>query len=1682
MKKNLLSLVLTGFFFLSFVFLSPSIINARNAEESVHRIYTMFDDDTCEIKTLPYTENFDNFSSFPGCWKTAGGTKPTFNINVNNSKSLPNSITMSSTNGNCILVFPALSQGIEAKDVLVKYNFKANRIDCILEIGVMTDPADATTFEPLDKAVNMVANQWGEQVAYLNNYTGNGKFIAFKVANNSISNFLDDIRLEILPDCFPVENLKTAGIGTNAISLNWEIRDKEINDFIVKYKVKGSSSWIDTKDVTGTSTFINGLTSGETYIFEVSSICTEFASDPKEIEVKTVCYPSGDDCLTSFCMAPNIVRATNITTTTADISWVLEGDASSFEMEYKTSSSSIWINEDGVFGNNHTLANLLPATTYNVRMKTVCGISSSTNWKEINFTTPAESIVCEIINTLPYVEKFDTYFSTGVYLECWERFTTAINQPATTIISGTYNSGTTGLSFPTASQAYNMAILPKIDDLISISDLEMTFSIKTRDTSMGRFIVGVLEDPNYVYSFEPVDTARATLYYVWESTIISFKNYTGNGKYIALMWKNSSSAFLVDDIEIRYNSSLCVTPTDFAIDNITPNSVAFSWTDEKNSNWKVACMPGDAPAVWSNAQSFTAITTGTINGLLPATKYTLHLIADCDGETSRTVTLSFTTACEEIGAGTLPYMELFDTYGTWNYATSFPTCWSRLSSTAPFIAGTHYYSSPGGLFFDYRETSLDPLVAITGKINSNVSNLLLTFKLRGSISNYNFAVGVMTDPTDISTFTLVDTVFVENSNSWEDKVVSFKQYQGLGQYIAFKAGSPEFGTCSFWMDNVIINDVGDCAAPDVIKIATVTSSEASISWRENGDATRWIIAYGVLGFNPNNNEGDTVSSLENRYIIPNLISNTDYEVYIKADCGDGNLSMWSLLSATFKTKLHAIIPPYFCDFEDDYESETWGLINANQTNQWYYGTATNNGGTKALYISNDNGVNNEYTVNSPSYVYAVKTFFFNYQGTYEIDFDWKANGYSHQDLLRVFIVPDIVVLHAGDANGMPMAINNTPEGWIAIDKEPLSGRNTWQHIHSKINVTNIGFYNLVFFWKNSNSNAGSQSPAAIDNVSVIFISCPEPEDITAKITATTATVQWKEVRIAENWEIQYGQEGFALGTGTSVYPTENTTYEITGLSPNTSYDLYVRSLCSVGDTSVWSKKLSFTTLCQIASTQLPHFENFDSYTGDVIIPNTKRDVIPTCWFASKTGTSAFPYIANWGTNSYISSPYALDFGYTTGSYNLAIMPEMSPDIDINSLKLSFWVKTQNGPGVFSIGLIDEPLADSTFSVIESWQGITNQWKLFTTYLTDFVGTGKHLAFKWEGGTYNSLSLDDVTISLITASDTCTRPHDLLVSNVAVESADVSWSAGNATSWEIAYKEASESAYSTPVVCNSANHSLTDLIGETDYDVRIRTTCDDGKTSVWVVSHFTTAEIPHVYTITPTAGANGTTSPSEAVSINRGNDTTFTFIPDQGYEVEQVIINNVAQGAISSYRFTNVQENYTIYVSFKAAEVIPDSVTITATTGLHGTISPIGVVKIAKGEDQTFVFTPDSLYKVKFVKLNGDSVDYRTTYTMTNVQNDATIHVEFESTNIGIPQYLLDQTVLVYPNPVQDYVKVRLNTAFEQIEITNLLGQVIYNAIVNASEFEIKTTDYKSGIYFIRLQGEQGVVTKKFVKE
>ena len=159
----------------------------------------------------------------------------------------------------------------------------------------------------------------------------------------------------------------------------------------------------------------------------------------------------------------------------------------------------------------------------------------------------------------------------------------------------------------------------------------------------------------------------------------------------------------------------------------------------------------------------------------------------------------------------------------------------------------------------------------------------------------------------------------------------------------------------------------------------------------------------------------------------------------------------------------------------------WTFVGSDLTNTWKIGTAAANGTGRGLYISNDNGTTNAYTITSPASVFVYTTLWLD-TGSYSSSFDWRCQGESTYDYLRAALVPDNIMLTS--STSLPTGWSNTalPTGAIALDGgQKLNLSSSWTTKSTEVNITQAGWYRLVFFWRNDNS-VGNMPPAGIDNV------------------------------------------------------------------------------------------------------------------------------------------------------------------------------------------------------------------------------------------------------------------------------------------------------------------------------------------------------------------------------------------------------------------------------------------------------------------------------------------------------------------------------------------------------------------------------------------------------------------------
>ena len=185
--------------------------------------------------------------------------------------------------------------------------------------------------------------------------------------------------------------------------------------------------------------------------------------------------------------------------------------------------------------------------------------------------------------------------------------------------------------------------------------------------------------------------------------------------------------------------------------------------------------------------------------------------------------------------------------------------------------------------------------------------------------------------------------------------------------------------------------------------------------------------------------------------------------------------------------------------------------------------------------------------------------------------------------------------------------------------------------------------------------------------------------------------------------------------------------------------------------------------------------------------------------------------------------------------------------------------------------------------------------------------------------------------------------------------------------------------------------------------------------------------PSYWTIEASAGSGGGIDPEGDVFVPDGGDQRFDFDPDRGYEIDRVRVDGDSERVRSSYTFEEVTENHTIRVTFTETDEGGDDdddddddggityLTITATAGEGGSISPDGRVQVAYDRNKSFIIQADEGYELADVLVDGRSVGAVGRYTFEKVHKNHTITAVFTASQKlnGVDRWLHTRDHIAY---------------------------------------------------------------------
>ena len=1184
-----------------------------------------------------------------------------------------------------------------------------------------------------------------------------------------------------------------------------------------------------------------------------------------------------------------------------------------------------------------TFGGLEPNTQYTLTVRALCGGGSDTSTAvSITASTP-----CSSLSLLPYREDFDSHVgytsntaSVNNLPPCWNYINhgTRNNYMGYPIIINNYAySGGNCMRyymFHTAADSNQYAILPPTDSLpYPINTLKLSFYMRAGNANSSTYkaeaIVGVITNPVDARTFVPIDTVNAIGVTTYSRYEIDFSSYNGPHGCIAFMFPqpvgsgyNYNSGY-IDDIVLDQIPD-CPPVVNLTASNITGNSADLSWVDTNGySSWNVEYGISGFTIGTGTIISAIDTTSMTLTGLLTNTAYDVYVSPNCSGNIVGLALVTFRTACGTIDS--LPFFEDFEGYPVGSASYTPPDCgipcWQRIDNATQYHYGiignpsswpVGGHSGTGFLYYYFPPTTAnyaDWLITVLPPINTTLhpmNSLQFSFwvKMDNPTAYGEIVVGVMTDPTQDSTFFSLDTILVYG-NVYDKKEVMLSSYTDSGNYIALRFTRNPATLSYFFVDDITVEPIPVCLPVEYITHTGNDSTSLTLSWVNVGTATSWSVEYGTSGFTPGTGTIVTASSVP--FTILGLTPTTEYDIYITPICSGGSTLT---RMATFRTANRHLSLPFDCNFEDTIQNACWALENGTNYNRWVIGNATNHGGTHSLYISADNGVNNDYLISSSNSVnYAYADLVVPTPGEYVYSFDWKCNGESYNDFLRVALIPASETPTASPFLPPGLTSYSLPTSWIPLDGGcKLNLQSSWQNRTEAVTIPTAGVYHLAFIFR-CNGSDGSMPPPAIDNISLYYSPCIRPDSIILNnLTTTSANFSWSEMGTATEWQYQLGDD--------SIYTVYSTNATFAGLTTNTAYSFKVRSVCGSGDTSYW-RTYNFRTPCTYIS--LPYTQNFETETQGSYTSNS----FANCWFRLNNGIYYFgyPYISNY--SDYNHTPGGRQGLYwhnsvtmgTYGDYQCVVLPGFDTSVNTNELQLSFWVRANHTTYTlsFQIGVMTDPGNIATFEGVDTISITGTNWTEVTIPLSAYTGNGHFVAVKADRPTdFWHASLDDFTLDYIT---TCHVPDFVYASDSSASSITLNWiDIDPAIQWQVEYGPHGYSrgssagtlltTYTHPVVING----LTPL---TQYDFYVRPVCNEDDTARW--AHPTTLA---------TAMCDNSLIASTGNSASPGTTSQYPVNNFYNYTLTETIIDSAELGGVMDIEYISYYYDTTVAMTHK----------------------------------------------------------------------------------------------------------------------------------------------------------------------
>ena len=886
-----------------------------------------------------------------------------------------------------------------------------------------------------------------------------------------------------------------------------------------------------------------------------------------------------------FNVVNDTVNVTIVDNDSAHAQWDYIFDTADFDpttREYQTTNSKTF-----------ALTNLSNAATYFLYVRSNCGSEVSSWYKPYNFYTSCG------VATVPYSQNFENLTAKADVLDqCYTIYSTNTANPRgqlTTSYPRIYNIDSNTKYTMDGSKAIKLACcttnsiflyLPEIDVPVNNLNVGFNYINESTTTSNGFLVLGIML-PDDANSFVPVYTCPLASVDMAENRVnVALKNVLGNTSYpgyrVAFKYGpgGSTNYYLgIDNILVTGAEKCSDNPT-ISLNDATDSSIELSISAYADSVQVAYGTHGVDVQNYSNIIN-NAGNIELVDGLNSSMIYDFYIRQFCNNTPSEWFgPYTYATECDTVVVTEeLPWIENFNDVDS---AYQFPMCMHRVKSYTyndvvyPYVVDTAITASASSLNMKRQNVVALPI------FSDNPNAFKLSFYLKGTGS---VEVGSI-DKLNANNFVPVTSVNATNNATKVDLDLSLFIIDNYR--LALRSDSEAM----LYIDSLKVYKQQTCFDPRNLRVTDVNDIQATVNFL----LSSLTEGYEYYLTSATDTVTGVVSGTADSLLFTNLEPLTPYQFGIRSYCSGNDTSNWSTIN--FTTARGILRAPFQLDFEDvTLHNKYLNFINS-QYNKFIIGTNANavKDGTRALYISRNNSAYS-YDSSKTSVSYVVSTVEF-VPGTYEISFDYKANGESSLDYLRVFLAPTTMQFTA-DVLYTGLTATAVPAGCVAIDGgSKLNLTPNWTHKNISLVASNSATMKLVFVWRND-ASVGAQPPASIDNFICYKQPCDEYIDsIIPAILDNSASFRFvlpESLNDSVGYTLINGG-GTLIASDTVDIAALGYVLTFNGLQSQTDYVLTVHGFCDAGATV--KSNYSFTTICPpiVVSPTTPYVEDFESAT------------------------------------------------------------------------------------------------------------------------------------------------------------------------------------------------------------------------------------------------------------------------------------------------------------------------------------------------------------------------------------------------------------------------------------------------------------------------------------------------------